>query len=140
MAKSKTSRPPRAPTLPNLRAARRATPIPIRTKSSQQFPSVDITRATKRPTVAFNQFIGARIHEVVLGVFKKTGYDALDMEALVFFVLTSFDVTAATYEQMHKTVKAHILKNFAIHQGAYMEAKEVRRITVLHTIEQDQDD
>jgi len=65
----------------------------------------------------------------------------MDMEALIHFVLHGFNVTPSTYEEMQKTVKAHILKNFAIHQGSNLRLSDVsmRRVTVCHTIEKDQE-
>lgn len=102
---------------------------------------LDITRTSRRPTSYFNQNDPNRMQEVVLATFKRFRLNAIDLEALIHFTLQAFEVTPLNYEEMHKTVKAHILKNFAIHQGSQLRLSEVsmRRITVCHTIEKDQE-
>jgi hypothetical protein len=59
----------------------------------------------------------------------------MDMEALIFFALREFDVSPDTYEQMYKSMRAHVLKHFAIHQGSSMRLSEftMRRLTVCLT-------
>lgn len=101
----------------------------------------DITRASVRPTVMLSISSPPRIQEVVLAVFQRCGRNALDMECLIHMVLREFQVSAVNYEHMYKTVKAHVLKNFAIQQGAPLRLTEVsmRRITVCFTIEQHED-
>jgi hypothetical protein len=102
---------------------------------------LDITRTSRRPTTAIHQFDPHRFQEVILGVFKRWGLNAIDLEALIHFCLQAFEVSPDNYETMHKTVKAHVLKNFAIHQGSQLRLNEVsmRRITVCHTIEREQE-
>jgi hypothetical protein len=101
----------------------------------------DITRATQRPTAMLNTFSAPRIQEVVLAMFRRFNCTAIDMETLIYFVLREFHVSIETYQHMHNTVKAHVLKNFAIQQGAPLRLTEVsmRRITVCFTIEQHED-
>ena len=57
------------------------------------------------------------------------------MEALIHFTLREFDVSIDNYEQMYKSVRAHILKHFAIHQGSSLRLNEftMRRLTVCLT-------
>lgn len=102
---------------------------------------LDITRKSRRPTTSFSPIDERRIQEVILGVFRRHQVNAMDMEALIFYALQAFDVHPDTYEIMFKSVKAHILKHFAIHQGSNLRLSEVmmRRITVCHTIEKDQE-
>lgn len=102
---------------------------------------LDITRKSRRPTTSFSPIDERRIQEVILGVFRRHQMNAMDMEALIFYSLQAFDVHPDTYEIMFKSVKAHILKHFAIHQGGQLRLSEVlmRRITVCHTIEKDQE-
>jgi len=63
------------------------------------------------------------------------------MEALIFLTLREFNVSFESFESMYKTVKAHVLKNFAIQQGTHLRLTDIamRRITVCHTIEQHED-
>jgi len=101
----------------------------------------NMLRPTRRPTVSISTFENHRIQETILGIFRRFDCDSMDMEALIHFVLHGFNVTPSTYEEMQKTVKAHILKNFAIHQGSNLRLSDVsmRRVTVCHTIEKDQE-
>ena len=71
----------------------------------------------------------------------RFGNTGMDLEALIHFTLQNFDVTPINYEAMYKTVRAHVLKNFAIEQGQSIRLNEfsMRRITVCHTIEKDQE-
>ncbi len=101
----------------------------------------DITRATRRPTAFHSAFGPDRIQEVILGIFRRFNVSSIDLDALVHFVLREFIIGPETFEHMAKTVKAHVFKNFAIHQGAPLRLTEVhvRRITVCHTIDKDQE-
>ncbi len=98
-------------------------------------PRTDPTRTSKRPTTAFSPFLEHRIQEVLLNVFKRNGTEAIDMEALIYFTLREFDVSHDTYEQMYKSIRAHILKHFAIHQGSSLRLSDfqMRRLTVCLT-------
>lgn len=98
-------------------------------------------RFTSRPTRALQQFDATRIQEVILGFFKRMDYAAVDLEALIYFVLQCFHVTTSTYEVMYKTVRKHIISNFAIHQGANVRLSEIsmRRLTVCYTIDKKED-
>lgn len=125
---AKLPKPAPLPTMPSLRP--------------QVMPShIASLRYTSRPTVALSTFDATRIQEVILGIFKKYDYAAIDMEALVYFVLQYFHITPATYEVMHKTVKNHIISNFAIHQGSSVRLSEIsmRRLTVCYTIDKHED-
>lgn len=111
------------------------TPSPFdAVRLSRHPPSIDPTRLSRRPTTAFSN-VSQRIQEVVLSVFKQHSLTSVDLEALIYLCLQSFDVGPDTYEQMYKTVKSHILKNFAIHQGDYIRLHEhtMRRIVVVWT-------
>lgn len=92
---------------------------------------------THRPTVALQQFEPTRVQEVILGIFKRFDYTAIDMECLIYFTLQYFHVTPATYEVMHKVVRSHILANFAIEQSGHLRLSEVsmRRSMVCYTID-----
>lgn len=114
----------------------------LRSLSPGQLAQVaDLTRASVRPTSMVSTFGPERIQEVVLGIFRRFATTSMDMDALVYFVLREFNVGPSTFEHMQKTVKAHILKNFAIQQGAPLRLTEVamRRVTVCYTIEGHED-
>lgn len=98
-------------------------------------------RYSHRPTVSFQQFEETRIQEVVLGIFKRFDYKAVDLDALVYFTLQFFYVTPETYEVMHRVVKNHIISHFAISQGKLKPPSDnsTRRLTVCYTIDKKQE-
>lgn len=78
---------------------------------------------------------------MLLGLFKRFDYIAIDMEALIYFTLQAFHVTPTTYEGMYKMVRSHIMANFAIHQAGHLRLNEVnmRRSLVCYTIDKRED-
>jgi len=98
----------------------------------------DITRTTQRPTTMLSTFGAPNIQEVILNLFRRNNCSSMDMDTLIYLTLREFHVSVQNYEHMQKTVRAHVLKNFAIQQGAPLRLTEVsmRRITVCHTIDQ----
>lgn len=91
--------------------------------------------------MSFQQFGERRIQEVILGIFKRYDYIAIDMEALIYFTLQAFHVTPAGYEGMYKMVRSHIFSNFAIHQAGHLRLNEIsmRRQMVCYTIDKKED-
>jgi len=106
-----------------------STPIPI--------AYIPLLRPSKRPTVEIHQFDGPRIQEAILGVFKTYNYKAIDLDALIYFALQAFEVVPTSYEYMAGTIRTHIMKHFAIEQGAYRPTSDVhiRRVVVCYTVE-----
>lgn len=84
-----------------------------------------IPRPTRRPTVSLRIIEPNRLQEAILGTFKRFDCHAMDMEALIYFTLQSFDVTPGTYEGTYKVVREHILKNFAIHQAGPLRLADI---------------
>lgn len=99
------------------------------------------TRPTRRPTIAIEAFGPRRIQEVIIGVFKRYDFMPMDIEALVYFAMLSFDVTPNNHEDMYRTIKAHSMANFAIHQGKHIRLTDLnmRRVTVCYTIEEQEE-
>lgn len=98
-------------------------------------------RYSHRPTVSFQQFEETRIQEVILGVFRRFDYKAVDLDSLVYFTLQFFYVTPESYEVMHRVVRNHIIAHFAISQGKLKPPSDnsTRRLIVCYTIDKKQE-
>ena len=97
--------------------------------------SVEVRRHTRRPTVAIPQLDSNRIGEAIFGVFRRFNYNAIDLEALIYFTMQSFEVRPESYEGMYKIIRNHIIKNFAITQGSFIGMADIHmhRLTVCYT-------
>lgn len=76
-----------------------------------------------------------QIQSTVLSVLDRFGYEPIDLEALIFFTLQSFDINPLSYENLYKIIRNHILHNFSLEQGPHVRLSEIsmRRITVSYT-------
>lgn len=109
-------------------------PIPHHPTLPSQHVQED-KRYTRRPTVSIPQIDPNRLQEAIFGVFRKYDYNAMDLEALIYFSMQALTVEPNTYEGMYKAMRAYILKNFAIEQGSFIGYAEfsMHRLLICYT-------
>jgi len=75
------------------------------------------------------------MQEATLGAFRRYHYNAMDLEALIYFSMQAFSVDPNTYEGIYKALRTYILKNFAIEQGSFIGYSDfnMHRLIVCYT-------
>jgi hypothetical protein len=92
-----------------------------------------VRRHSSRPHALTSQVHPHRLQEKILEIFKKSDYDPMDLETLIFFVMQNMDVSIHTYESMQRTIKNYIMANFGVVPGKLLTLHEVgmRRLTII---------
>lgn len=86
----------------------------------------------RRPTGPVKSVDPKRLQEVLVSTFNRLKRSNLDMEALIYYALQSFDFQPDEYVGMYRMMREHIMKNLEIHQSGPLRLKDVAmyRLTV----------